>query len=92
MPALQEDTPCTDMSGNGFRLQKRDDFYYVIGEKPLCLTHRRDKLHAAGITRFVLDFSLCPAQHKTLATVLQHYADKKRVPGSITGNHKAGLH
>lgn len=90
-PPLPENTFLTDDKNFGFFINKRNGLYYLIGEKPLCLTHRRDKLNAAGIHNFILDLSFCPVNKKILNAVLLHYHNKKKIPDTTLFNHKAGL-
>ena len=90
-PPLAEDTFLTDDNSCGFFLKKQNGLYYLIGERPLCLTHRRDKLRAAGIYYYILDLSFCPVKKKILKTVLSHYYNKEKIPETTLFNHKAGL-
>ena len=90
-PPLPENAFLIDDKNFGFFIKKWNGLYYIIGEKPLCLTHRRDKLNALGISSFILDLSFCPVKKKILHTVLQHYHDKKKIPDTTLFNHKAGL-
>ncbi len=90
-PSLSSHTFITDKKQCGFFTRIRDDLFYLIGEKPLCLTHRRDKIAETGINAYILDFSFCPVQKKILNTVLSYYHSKKKVPYSTLFNHKAGL-
>jgi len=40
---------------------KKHNLYYLISEKPFCITHRREALGRLGIHNFILDLSLYPA-------------------------------
>ncbi len=89
--SLPKDSFLIDKTEMGFFTRKRDGLNYLLGAKPLCLTHRRDKLTEAGIRSFVLDFSFCPVKRKILNTVLEHYTSKKKLQDTTVFNHKGGL-
>lgn len=80
-----------DKKDIGFFVKKFDNLYYTFGEQPLGLTHRRDKLNAAGIYNFILDFSFYPPKKKFLMMILDHYNSKTKIPGAMIFNHKDGL-
>lgn len=90
-PPLEEDTFLIDDKKCGFILKKQNGLYYIVGERPLCLTHRREKFKAAGIFNFILDFSFYPVKKKIVKTVLSHYHNREKIPHTTLFNHKAGL-
>jgi len=90
-PALKPGAFAEDDNATGFFIKKQNGLYYLVGDKPLCLTHRIDKLNSAGIHSFVLDFSFRPADKGFIRPILAGYYNKNKVPGSTLFNHKAGL-
>lgn len=90
-PPLPENTFLTEKKECGYFTKKLNGLYYLFGEMPLCLFHRIDKLNAVGIHNFILDLSFCPTQKKILKTLLSHYYNKKKLPGTTLFNHKVGL-
>jgi len=90
-PSPANDSFLTENQQAGFFTQKRNGFYYLLGERPLCLTHRRDKLAEIGINTYILDFSFCPVQRKIITRVFSHFNQKKKLPDSTLFNHKGGL-
>lgn len=90
-PSLAENTFLTDDKNCGFFPKKQDGLFYLIGERPICLTHRRDKLKDAGVYNYILDLSFCPVKKKFLKTVLSYYYNKEKFPKTTLFNHKAGL-
>jgi len=90
-PSLAENTVLIDDNSCGFFYKKQNGLYYLIGEKPLCLTHRRDKLKAAGIYNYILDLRFCPVQKRILKTVFSYYRKQEKIPDTTLFNHKAGL-
>ncbi len=90
-PPLSNIDFLVDKKDYGFFIKNFNGLYYLLGEKPLCLTHRRDKLNAAGINNFILDFSFYPPKKKFLKTILDHYRSKTKIPGTALFNHKDGF-
>lgn len=80
-----------DSKGYGFFTAGRHGLHYFIGDTPVCLTHRRDRLREMGISTFLLDFSFCHVSRKTVKLVLAHYEERKKMDASTLFNHKAGL-
>ncbi len=90
-PMLPDNSFIKDNKGYAFFLKKQNGLYYLLGDKPFCLFHRRNKLNAIGIYNFVIDLSFLPAKRKILKNLLSHYYNKEKMPGTTLFNHKAGL-
>jgi hypothetical protein len=90
-PATDRDVAFTDSKGNRFFTFKRNRLFYLVGARPLCLTHRRDALHELGIRNFILDFRFCLPRAKYLHGILAFYRNKQKLEGSTLFNYKAGL-
>ncbi|MGD9202688.1 MAG: peptidase U32 family protein [Chitinispirillia bacterium] len=90
-PALPDNTFLKEKQNYRYIIKKKFGLWYLLSEKPLCLTHRRDKLKSMGIKNFVLDLSFHTPQRKTLSTILSYYSNKTKVPDTSLFNHKAGL-
>jgi hypothetical protein len=69
----------------------RHGLWYVLGQKPLCLTHRRERIIEAGIGSFILDFSFSKPEKKLFNTVITHYENNRRMQETSLFNHKGGL-
>jgi hypothetical protein len=87
----KEDTFLKDARKNIFFLKKRYNLNYLIGKKPLCLTHRKQKLLESGISSFVLDFSFFKEDLKLFNEVLSHYNTAQKISNTTVFNLKGGL-
>lgn len=91
-PVLQDGRSVVDTLGEKFTMKTNDGLSYLLGNSPLGLTHRIDKLQEFGIKKFVLDFSFFPASDISLfRNVLMNYERRNRIEGSVLFNHKGGL-
>ena len=91
-PVLQDGRVVTDTMGEKFTMKTKDGLAYLLGNSPLGLTHRIDKLREHGVNRFLLDFSFLPASNSTLfRNVLLNYERRNRCEGTVLFNHKGGL-
>jgi hypothetical protein len=91
-PVLQDGKSAVDTMGEKFTSKTSGELSYLLGDAPLGLTHRIDKLQECGINKFVLDFSFLPAGDISLfRNVMTAYERRNRVDGSVLFNHKGGL-
>ncbi|MCL2845845.1 MAG: U32 family peptidase [Chitinivibrionia bacterium] len=91
-PVLQDGKSAVDIMGEKFTGKTAGEISYVLGDSPLGLTHRIDKLQECGINKFVLDFSFLPASDVSLfRNAITAFERRKRVDGSVLFNHKGGM-
>ncbi|MCL1947117.1 MAG: U32 family peptidase [Chitinivibrionia bacterium] len=91
-PILQDNKSVSDNMGEKFTMKTSGELAYLLGDAPLGLTHRIDKLQEFGIKNFLLDFSFLSASDLPFfRNILTCYERKKRIDGSILFNHKGGL-
>ena len=90
-PAVRLGMDFSDPHGNRFVATSAHGLYYLIAEKPLCLTHAKKKLSPLGIHNFLLDLSFCEVDPGWLGRLIECYKTGTRMPGSSVFNFKAGL-
>ncbi|MBD3243050.1 MAG: hypothetical protein GF331_20840 [Chitinivibrionales bacterium] len=90
-PALAVGSSVRDDRGQRFTLEHRHGLYYLISERPLCLTQRRAKLEEAGVRRFVLDLSFYKPRRDVARGLLSSFHAQKRFNDGSQFNFKAGL-
>jgi U32 family peptidase len=90
-PAAAEGSTVVDARDERFLVRQRHGLYYLVGETPLCLTQRREKLQDAGISRFVLDLGWFGPDLKLLENVRECYLTQAKVEPSTMVNFKMGL-
>ena len=91
-PVLQNGRSVVDTMGERFTMLTQDGLAYLIGNAPLGLTHRIEKLQEFGIKKFVLDFSFLNAGDISLfRNILMNYERRTRIENSTLFNHKGGL-
>jgi len=89
--AIDRDEDLLDHCGNTFFVSKREGLYYLLSRKPLCLTHRIEKMASMGIGNFLIDLSYIEPNGDFLQNVLEAYKSGTRISGSSMFNFKAGL-
>ena len=55
--AIDQNEDLLDYHGNSFFVSKKDGLYYLLSRKPLCLTHRIEKVASLGVGNFLVDLS-----------------------------------
>jgi hypothetical protein len=90
-PGLRAAERCRDAFGNEFLQYEKDDVYYLVAKKPLCLFQKRKKLEEEGIVSFVIDLSFCTPDRRLLEDLLHHYEQGTKVEGSGMFNFKLGI-
>ncbi len=80
-----------DDRGQVFTVEQRHGLFYLISERPLCLTHRRAKLEQAGVKRFILDVSFYPPRRDMARRLLDSFRAQQRFNGGTLFNFRAGL-
>ena len=90
-PALGPDETLKDSFGNEFRTAIKQDLYYLIGQKPFNLFHKRTKLEEAGIKTFIIDLSFCAPDKQLYQDLIVRYNEGTKVPESSMFNFKAGI-
>ncbi|MBD3346494.1 MAG: hypothetical protein GF401_15680 [Chitinivibrionales bacterium] len=90
-PLLDQGDKITDSTSEEFFLAQKHNLYYLVGQKPFGITHKRDRLGDLGVHNFIIDLSFCECKKKILREVLTSYNKKEKVPGSVLFNYKAGL-
>lgn len=90
-PAVRLNTTTTDPFQNRMRSYVKNDLYYTITEKPLCLTGKKNKLSEEGISHFSIDFSGMQPNQEKLWEILSYYKESAKIPDSTLFNFKAGL-
>lgn len=90
-PAARLNTTISDPYQNRMRSYVKNDLYYTIGEKPLCLTGKKSKLSEEGISHFSIDLSGMQPDQEKFWEILKHYKDSAKMPDSTLFNFKAGL-
>lgn len=90
-PSVSMGSTIRDDRGQRFIVEQRHGLYYVVSEKPFCLTQRRAKLEEAGVTRFVLDLSFYAPRRDMARRLLTSYRAQQRFDDGTLFNFKAGL-
>lgn len=90
-PPLPDKSYLQDNRNIGFFVSKKSGLSYLLGEKPVCLFHRQDKLADAGIKQHLIDLSFCEPNIKLLKTLIYHYEKKEKVADTTLFNHKIGF-
>jgi putative protease len=90
-PAIRLNTTTTDPFQNRMRSYVKNDLYYTITEKPLCLTGKKNKLSEEGISHFSIDLSGMQPNQEKLWEILSYYKESAKIPDSTLFNFKAGL-
>jgi putative protease len=90
-PAVRLNTTTTDPFQNRLRSYVKNDLYYTITEKPLCLTGKKNKLSEEGISHFSIDLSGMKPNQEKLWEILSYYKESAKIPDSTLFNFKAGL-
>ncbi|MBD3322834.1 MAG: hypothetical protein GF350_17170 [Chitinivibrionales bacterium] len=90
-PLIETGAVQDDSGRERYFLSAKHGLYYLVGAKPFCITHRRDRLDDCGIKKFILDLSFCECKKSLLREVLTCYNKKEKVPGSTLFNFKDGL-
>ena len=90
-PTVPAGRAVRDSDGVSMRVEVRDGLFYLIADRPLCLTHKRSRLHALGFRDFILDLSFTRPDRSFLKTLLRHYHEETRVADSSLFNFKRGL-
>ncbi len=90
-PGIEPGNLLTDPKQESFITARKGELFYLLGKKPLGLTHRRKQLSQAGITSFLLDFSFIPPRKNQLKKIIQSCKSMECIPNTTLFNHKAGL-
>jgi hypothetical protein len=90
-PLAPPGSQLTDARGDDFFTAARHGLHYLIGNQPLCLFQKREKLLQCGIHRFVLDLSFVEPRAETLRDLLDCYNRGVKVEGSTMLNFKREL-
>lgn len=89
--AVDQNEDLLDHHGNTFFVSKREGLYYLVARKPLCLTHRIEKLASMGIGNFLIDLSFIKPHGGFLQNIMEAYKSGTRISDSSMFNFKAGL-
>jgi hypothetical protein len=90
-PAVRTGAMVSDPNCNRFHVIESNGLYWLIAEKPFCITHRRAKLAELGIRDFLLDLSFKAPDRNFLSSLIQCYQIAERMPDTDLFNFKAGL-
>lgn len=90
-PPLPNKSYLQDNKKIGFFVSKKGGLTYLLGEKPVCLFHRQDKLEESGIQQYLIDLSFCEPNIKLLKTLIYHYEKKEKISDTTLFNHKIGF-
>lgn len=80
-----------DFHGNPFFISEKDGLYYLLSRKPLCLTHRKEKMRSMGVGNFLIDLNFIKPDRELLQNIMKAYNSGSRVCNSALFNFKAGL-
>ncbi|HEX3020139.1 MAG TPA: peptidase U32 family protein [Chitinispirillaceae bacterium] len=89
--AVTHDETLVDSHDNSFFISEKQGLYHLLSRKPLCLTHRIDKMGSLGISNFLIDLSFIKPDGSFLRSIFEAYKSGTKVPGSSMFNFKAGL-
>jgi U32 family peptidase len=90
-PDIKAGESISDSKDYEFVLKEKGELYYLLGEKPLCLFHRQDKMESLGISNHLIDLSFYQPSRKFFKAITFNYQNKQKAPDSILFNHKAGF-
>ncbi|MBL6996801.1 U32 family peptidase, partial [Desulfobacula sp.] len=90
-PDIRTGESLSDSKDYQFNLKEKGELYYLLGEKPLCLFHRQDKMASFGISNHLIDLSFYQPSRKFFKAITYNYQNKLKIPDSILFNHKAGF-
>lgn len=90
-PGISEGIELTDPHENEFTIFKRNNLYYLIANKPFCITHKRKKLEEIGIHTFAIDLSFHIPDKQLLLSIIDSYKTQTRILPSSLFNFKAEL-
>jgi putative protease len=90
-PAVKIGAMVSDPHNNRFQAVATNGLYYLVSEKPFCITHRRAKLAELGIHDFMLDLCFRSPDPEFLSLLVGCYRDNTRLPDTSLFNFKAGL-
>jgi hypothetical protein len=90
-PALDDQSRVVDANNAVFEVRENNGLYYTLGEAPVCLFHRREKLKGLGIHRFLIDFSFMLPSRKFFKSIVFDYQKGQKVQASTLFNHKTGF-
>lgn len=89
--AAQSGAGLCDPHGNCFFTSEKHGLYYLLSRKPLCLTHKAQKLHSFGISNFLIDLSFTEPDSLLLQNIINAYKTGTKMPDSSMFNFKAGV-
>jgi U32 family peptidase len=90
-PAVRTGAMVSDPHGNRFNVIESNGLYWLIAEKPFCITHRKAKLAELGIRDFLLDLSFKAPDRNFLSSLIRCYQIAARMPDTGLFNFKAGF-
>ena len=90
-PGARAGESLSDSKDYQFNVKEKGGLYYLLGERPLCLFHRQDKLESLGISNYLIDLSFYHPSKKFFKAITSDFENKQKTPGSILFNHKAGF-
>ncbi|MFW5774778.1 MAG: peptidase U32 family protein, partial [Chitinivibrionales bacterium] len=90
-PAIEPGSQLLDPRREAFFVARRGELFYLLGKKPVGLTHRRTLLLRAGISIWLIDLSFMPPHKKMIKSILQSCNTAGKIPDTTVFNHKAGL-
>jgi U32 family peptidase len=90
-PDIRAGESLSDVKNFQFVLKEKSRLYYLLGEKPICLFHRQDKMESLGISNHLIDLSFYQPSRKFFKALTYQYQNKQKTPDSILFNHKAGF-
>ncbi len=89
--AVSREGDLQDFHGNPFFISEKDGLYYLLSRKPICLTHRMEKMRSIGVGNFLIDLSFIKPDRELLQNIIRAYNSGSRVDNSAMFNFKAGL-
>jgi U32 family peptidase len=90
-PDIRAGESLSDVKNFQFVLKEKSGLYYLLGEKPICLFHRQDKMESLDISNHLIDLSFYQPSRKFFKALNYQYQNKLKIPDSILFNHKAGF-
>ncbi len=90
-PGIEPGSLLIDPKNESFLTMSRGELYYLLGKKPLSLTHRHRQLSEAGLSHYLIDLCFISPHKKTIKNILQAWHSNSKIPETTIFNHKFGL-